>query len=309
MKGLIRRLCLCWAVIMVAALLSFPAGAVTPIDPMRSSSLTLHYQHDGVCYEGIEVKTFRVAEVFADGSYALTGDFADYPVNIYGITSQTEWKNISSTLGAYAVADRLTPTRRSYTDNTGAVCFVDILPGMYLTLSVQIEEPQKITLFETFLTVVPHPSDSGDHNYDVTAYPKCQTFSPTPGETLYKVVKQWKDDGHASQRPASITVDILKDGVLQSTQQLSAKNNWCYTWSAPTDGSNWQAVERQIPSGYSVTVTKQDTTLLLTNTYDSDIPEPPPSGDTAVLWPYALAMCLSGGMILVLAIWRGRSGR
>lgn len=300
MKKTITAFCIC---LILALFISQAAYAATPIDPERTSSLTLQYRYGENCFEGLQIQTFRVAEVFADGTYALCGDFRDYPVNIYGITSQGEWNTIASTLAAYAAADQLQPACTAMTDETGTVAFTDILPGMYLTLAVKVETQARITQFESFLTVVPYPSEDGDHNYDVTAYPKCSVHTPEPGELEYKVVKQWKDDGNTAKRPEYVEVDILKDGVVAFTQKLSSDNHWSYSWTAPDDGSKWQAVERNVPADYTVTVVENGNTIIITNVYEGEPIDPPPTGDTTVLWPFAIVMGLSGGIAMILAVW------
>lgn len=302
MKRILMALCI--LMISVMTLGSLTADAA-PIDPEKPSSFKVCCHYDGQVFSGVECRIFRVAEVFPDGTYALISPFADYPVNIYGIDSQAEWKNIASTLGAYIAADRIQPDHSAITDASGTAVFQDILPGLYLTLSADGETQSQIVIFETFLTALPYPSDQGEHNYDVTVYPKARTHTPTPNQIEYKVVKQWKDSGNAQHRPGTVTVDILNDGVLYTTQILSPDNNWCYRWTAPDDGSKWQAVERFVPSAYTVTVAENGNTILITNVYGTE-PEPPETGEVMVPWPFLLMLSISGGILMILAIWRMR---
>lgn len=298
MKRILIALCaLLLSVMAVGGLTAMAA----PIDPERPASVTVCYRYDGQVFSDVECRIFRVAEVFPDGTYALTGPFADYPVNIYGIGSQAEWRNIASTLVAYIAADGIKPDHSVTTNAEGEAVFRNVRPGLYLISSVQAELPDKLVTFETFLTALPYPSEQGEHNYDVTLYPKARTHTPTPKEIGYKVVKQWKDAGNLPHRPDTVTVDILKDGVLQSTQILSPDNNWCYRWSAPDDGSKWQAVERNVPSEYTVTVVEEGSTILITNVYQSQ-QDPPETGETTVLWPFLLVMSMAGGLLMILAI-------
>ena len=301
-KGIAFLLCL----VLMYTLVPLSVYAITPIDPEKPSSLTLQYTHDGQIFEGLEIKSYRIAEVYENGTYELTGAFSRYPVKIYEVTSQTEWKKIASTLAAYAEADRIAPTCTGITNETGIVSFTNILPGMYLTMAVTVSGEAEITVFENFLTVVPHPSDDGNHNYDVTAYPKCESYIPS-GETEYKVIKLWKDSGYEETRPDSVTVDILKNGVLQSSEILSSDNNWSYRWVSEDDGSTWQVIERRIPADYTITVTKDRNTFVITNTITQDVPSAPQTGDTTVLWVYQLVMCLSGGVMLIIAAWRKKN--
>jgi len=284
---------------------SLTAKAVTSIDPEQPSSITIQYRYENMNFAGLTCQIYRVAEVSSDGTYVLTGEFAGYPVSIYDVESQAEWKNITSTLSAYVVADGIQPDYTLVTDEKGTASFQNILPGMYLTQSVTVQDSERILTFEAFLTVVPYPQEDGSHNYDVTVVPKVRHHTPTPKPLEYKVVKQWKDLGNTQQRPQSVTVDILKDGVVQSTQILSADSDWCYSWTAPDDGSLWQAVERSIPQNFTVTVVSRDNTILITNVYEVE-QEPPKTGETTVLWPYMLLLCFSGGVLILLALWRMR---
>lgn len=305
MKKRIVALSLC--VLIVFSALVVPSFAVTPVDPARPSSLTLKYARDGRVFEGVEVRTYRIAEVFADGTYALTGAFAKYPVKIYDVTSQSEWRAIASTLAAYAAADGIEPTRIGTTDKNGEVRFENILPGMYLTLSVTVREDNTVTIFETFLTVVPRPDENGNHNYDVTAVPKSESYTSVDDKE-YKVIKLWKDEGASGKRPANIIVDILKDGVIVDTKILSSENSWSYSWTAPDDGSSWYAVERDVAEGYTVTAVREGNTFVVTNKATSDDSgDAPQTGEMINLRLYAVVMCISGGLLVVLAVWRKRN--
>ncbi|MBR5774276.1 MAG: Cna B-type domain-containing protein [Clostridia bacterium] len=305
MKRIKKLLVALLAAALFVALIGASVSALA-IEPMRKSSLTLQYKHGEVFFEGAEIKTYRVAEVFADGTFALCGDFADYPINIYGITSQAQWRGVTSALAAYATADGISPTRTSVTDETGTVSFTDILPGMYLTLSVHVETGKEIAIFESFLTVIPAQSESGEHNYDVTAYPKCEKYTPKPDPIEYKVVKQWQDNGYDEKRPEYVEVDIIKNGEIQHSVKLSADNNWSYGWSAEDDGGEWQAVERNIPSDYTVSIVKNGNIITITNIFENPS-DPPPTGDTTVIWHYVLILCLSGAVLIVIATWRKRA--
>lgn len=286
------------------------ALSAATVDTKAPSTLTLQYSRGGEAFEGVEVKIHRVADVFADGSFAFTAAFGSYPVRINGITTQAEWKTVTSTLESYITTDSIAPTYTAVTDKDGVVKLENLLPGLYLTESVRVEKEGKVTVFFTFLTALPGMDDSGERIYDVTAYPKSESWEPTPEETEYRVVKQWKDIGYESERPESVEVDIFKDGVLYSTQNLSPENDWSYSWKAPDDGSVWQVIERNIPENYTVTFTNNGNIFIITNEYitsGTEEPPPPRTGDTTVIWPYVIAMCISGGFILIVATRRKRN--
>lgn len=306
-KG-ISVVCVCLMSLLLAVG-TLTTCAVTPLDTEAPCSLTLHYTHGESAFGGLQIRIYRVAEAFADGTYALCGAFAEYPVDIYGIESQTEWKAISSTLAAYAVADDVAPTAAALTDETGTVAFTELSTGMYLTEAVRVESDTEITVFESFMMAVPMRNEQDVYLYDVTAYPKRTEYTPKPVEIEHRVVKQWRDTGYVDRRPAYVDVDIFKDGVLTETQRLSSENNWSYGWTAQDDGGKWQAVERGIPADYAVTVAEDGNVIIITNTFTMADTSSPDTGDTTVLWPYLLAACFSGGMMILLSTWRRRTAK
>ncbi len=304
MKNVIRDVLI---LVLVFALISgISVFSDEIIDTERPSTLTFHFTHNDVNYEGLQIKTFYIAEVSKYGEYTLSGDFKDYPVNIYGIRTQKEWNDVASTLESYIYADKISPTCTGITNSEGKVNFKGILPGMYLTLSVKTEKSGVITNFHTFLTVVPYPTEDGGYNYDVSAIPKCESHTPTPSEKEYKIVKQWRDEGNTDKRPEKIEIDIYKDLELHSTQILTAENNWCYTFKAPDDGSEWHAVERNISEDYTVTVVNNKYVITITNEYSKDKEDPPQTGESFELAPLVLLTGFSGGLILILAVWSKR---
>jgi hypothetical protein len=289
-----------------AAIICSVSASAEPFDVDRVSCLTLHYAKDGENFEGLAIKTYRIAELGDDGGYRLCGAFADYSVNVYAVSSQTEWRRITSTLAAYIAADGISPDREGVTDTEGRVSFTGLRTGLYLTLSVKRETKELVTVFEDFITAIPGRNSEGSYNYDVTAKPKYESFVPAPAEVEFKVVKQWKDTGAENKRPKSVDVDIFREGALVESVSLSAENDWCYKWTAPDDRSTWTAVERNIPEKYKVTVISDGRTIVITNSYEA--PElPPDTGDTESLMQYVLMLSLSGLALIALGVMRMRA--
>jgi len=245
--------------------------------------------------------------VHEDGTFDLSGKFADYPVDIHGITSKSEWKQVCQTLSSYISADSIPSDHSGKTDENGTVTFTEIDVGMYLTLSRRVESGDKIVIFESFLTVLPGGTDTDKHVYDVTAKPKSDVFTPVDKEIEYTVVKHWRDNGSSGLRPDKIDVDIFKNGQKVSSQELSPLNNWSYSWTAKDDGAVWIAVERNVSDKYTVTSVPYGSTLVLTNSLVFDDPEAPPMGVETNFWPYILMMFISGGILIAFAIKLKRS--
>lgn len=293
-------------VVLIAVLTALPSVAAS-VDTERTAKLTLQYRYDGRYFSGLEIRTYRIADVSSDGKYSLAGDFAEYPVELCDVESQAEWRNIAFTIAAYAVADGITPGFSGVTDNTGTVKY-DVSPGMYLTMSVKYtEEDGGTTVFETFLTAVPYPDGNGNYNYDVVAYPKCSKFIPGDADTQYRVVKQWKDSTDWQNRPESIAVDIYRDGAHYATEYLNPSNNWSFGWTAPDDGADWCAVERDVPDGYTVSIVEKGNTFVITNAYGYGDENAPQTGNVFVMWPYVLVMIFAGGVLTSLSVFIRRN--
>lgn len=289
---------LCVAAVCCCLLQPLTIYAVTPLDPAHRCSLTLHYTQEGVGFAGLEVRLYRVAEAFTDGTFALIEPFSGYPVNIHGITSQLEWRDVANTLTAYIAADQVQPDREDKTGEEGTVVFSDLETGLYLVSGAVAGNDRGVWRFDAFVVYLPAAGEE-DFNYDVEAIPKCGSF--TPG-TEYSVIKLWKDGGRAGERPVSVTVDLLKDGTLQETVVLSAENDWSYSWRTADAQGLWTVVERDVPEDYQVVITNQETTFIITNT-SPDTSEVPDTGDTSPLWFYVVTLCISGLGLLLVGAW------
>ena len=260
-------------------LCSGKAFAINPINVSHPCSLTIEYGYSGELFGGLEICTYRIADVYENGTYTLTKEFEDYYVNIYGITSQAEWKKVASTLASYIAADSIEPTYKTTTDVNGLAKFENIEAGMYLTLERKALAGETVITFENFLTAVPSPNEEGAHLYDVFARPKYSAYTPTKKELDYKIVKQWKDEGNIENRPESVEIDLLKDGVVKNSVVLNRDNNWSHSWKCEDDGSTWQAVERNISKDYFVSVDYSGTTIIITNSCFKAPENPPQTGD------------------------------
>ena len=303
-----------------------PLASAEGWDVDRECRLTVHYAADGQNLSGLEVCLYRVAEALPDGTFQKIAPFADYPVSIDDVTTQTGWRQVAATLLGYVAADGIAPTATVPTDGGGDAVFSGLPTGLYLVGGVDTAS----WTFDGFLTYLPM-QEEGVYTYAVTAKPKASRSVPAPAGTDYKLLKVWKDAGHTDARPASVTADILRDGALWSTVTLSAENNWSYSWTDPDSTAVWSVVERDMPEHYTVLVDKRATAFVLTNTWDEpdtpgtpdtpdapgtpdtpdapgtpdtpgtpDRPSPPQTGDTEPLWLYVLLMVFSGiGLMLV----------
>ena len=127
------------------------------------------------------------------------------------------------------------------------------------------------------------PEDSketseGTDPYQVTAVLKFEK-NDKPGkpeepeeeeETKIHVLKVWKQD-QEKERPDSIVVELLQTDVEGNTtvvdrQTLTKENQWSYTWKNLSTLMRWSVSEAEVPKGYTVAVTREGNTVVLTNT-------------------------------------------
>lgn len=70
-------------------------------------------------------------------------------------------------------------------------------------------------------------------------------------ESQLSVRKVWSD-GNANHTEDSITVNLLKDGEVESTAVLNAENGWAYTFDRLVEGHTWTVEETEVPEGLSL---------------------------------------------------------
>lgn len=274
-----RRLGGLLAGLLLAVLLPTAALARGVIDTAAPASLTIRYS----CPE-ITFRLFRVAEVSAYGEYTLTGDFRDDPVTLKQ-PDQAGWRALAATLDSYAALYNRKPLAAGETDQNGTVRFSDLKPGMYL-VSWQKHTTGGYTYTpEPFLVSLPGLDEGDNWNYNVTVNPKYDRDynggSSSGGDDTVrrKVLKVWKDEGGEDSRPSSVTVQLLRNGKVYDTVTLSGKNRWSHEWSKLDGDDDWKVVETDVPEEYTVTVTREGITFVVTNTLSTEIPdEPTPEG-------------------------------
>ena len=320
----IKKLSAALFALILVLILSVPALAAGAIDPARPVSLTISYQQGGTPVSGAPFALYHVADVDAYAAFTLTGDFKAYPVSLEGLDSAA-WRALAETLAAYAQRDRLTPLDSGTTDRNGKLTFPangkTLLPGLYLVTGQTFSDGSSVYRAEPFLVCLPNLDEKTDTwLYDVTVSPKC-TRTPIPTPPPYdtekrKVLKVWNDAGQERERPDRITIQLLKNGEIYDTVTLSERNNWRYSWNdLPKYDKNglpidWRVVE-VTPDGYTVSITQEAGTFVVTNT-PIQPPENPPVTppvnppktptlpQTGALW-WPVPVLAAAGLLLIAA--------
>ena len=280
--------------LLLAALLPTAAFARGRIDTGAPVSLTIQYP----C-QGISFRLYRVAEVSASGTYTLTGDFEGYPVTLKQ-PDQAGWRALAATLDGYAARDERKPLTTGETDENGRLTFSGLEAGLYLVTWRKHSTGGYTYTPEPFLVSLPGLDGEDNWVSDVAASPKYDrekdsTGGPVESTVRRKALKVWKDEDDGSGRPESVTVQLLRNGKVYDTVTLSEKNRWSYEWSGLDKEDTWQVVEDDVPEDYTVTVTREGITFVVTNTLSTDIPGEPVLGETTPGTPDQPGTPESGG--------------
>ena len=300
-------LCICIYLIPCQVQAASTSDAKEPISTNENCSLTISYCSGGIAFSELPVNLYKIADVSADYQYTLTSAFEKSNLILNGIQTVGEWNVIRSTLETYILANDITADFNAKTDFEGKASFDALKPGLYLAITERIIQDETTYVFDSALIALPGLGADGLWQYQVDVTSKSEIIPPSRDdeEIELKVLKLWKGDGGSSARPTMIEIEIFRNGTSYQTATLSENNHWTYTWSTKDDGSDWKVVERNIPTGYTMTIEKRETSFVLTNTLNRDVPDNPDSpqtGDTSNIMLWVILMIVFGSMLIILGI-------
>lgn len=295
-----KRIIICFLLSVMLLMVIAPAAAAVE----EEYSLTIYYAYDDKPIQGARFQIYMVGDIESDGSIRLSGDFENYPVAVNGLNS-SGLQAAADTLYAYAKRDQLQPNQIVAT-NTFGLALVSSLPsGLYLLTSTPRRFDGDVHITQPQLILV---------TGNLKISPKSEIRQTPPEALTLTVLKKWVDEGYESQRPQSVSVYLLQDGVPGQAEVLNAENNWRYTWQNLDPNSEWTALE-ECPEDYTVTVQRSDqNTILITNTRiipppAPTVPSESPSASSAgvpsipqtglVWWP--VLTLLAAGILLIVA--------
>lgn len=229
-------------------------------------SLTVTFYSEGNHKLGIpdvQTELFQVAEVqtFAAGQrYVYTAGFAGNGMALDD--PQTEGLGVH--LQRYAAENGVKPIKTGKTDAAGQIVFDSLPQGLYLV--VQNGRVPGFYQAAPFLVSLPMTGPDGSSLiYDVEAMPKMEPEPENPGKnTGLEVRKIWVNRTPAM--PESITVQLIRDGQLADTVQLSDKNGWSHRWEHLDERYHWNVVEKDVPKACTVQYQRQESIVTITNT-------------------------------------------
>ena len=251
-------------------------SAIEKVDAERQGALTIYYSWEGTPLPGCVFHVWQVASVDGYFDFTPTEDFSSY--NVSWKNDEEGWNQLAFTLLSYAERDNIPDGYTVVTDENGYTEEISLTAGLYLFYGENLRYEGYIYQTVPTLVAIPSVVEGDSLEYEVIASPK-QSREPeedtivTP-ETVC-VLKKWEKDSGAG-RPDSVTVELLCNGEVYDSVELDESNNWRYAWTDLESGKEWKVVEKEVPEGYTVSISKLGITYVITNTADE---VPPPTTD------------------------------
>lgn len=232
------------------------AVSAEPFDTEKNGSIsvTLTEQYEQTPIVGAKLWVYYVATVGinTDGklNYIYTEAFKEMEVAV-------DDTNLLAKLDAYVWQNKV-PAVELTTDDKGTAAYQDVPLGLYY-----IKQPEAVQGFAPctpFLVTVPMQADDG-FTYAVNASPKTQVAKLTS----ITIKKEWNTD--ASTKIAdSVTVQLLRNGVVLETALLNAENNWQMTFTDMPESDAYTINEVNVPKGFTATYKRSGYVFTVTNT-------------------------------------------
>lgn len=287
--------------------------AVAEFDVNTPCSVTLDCSSNSNGMGNMLFHLYRVADGSEATGFTLSGDFAEYRVNLRNL-DDSGWSAAAYTLAAYTVPDNIQPIQSATANGSRYIDFDKLSNGLYLLVG------ESVTINDNIYTAVPTlvslPDLQADNTwiYDLNIKPKFVVQNVlNPHHTVdVSVVKIWNDDGHTEMRPDSIEINLLCNGKLYERRNLTAEDYWRHTWMGLSSDCNWSVVERNVSDEYTVISAADNTMLTITNTSTNKTYSKPDTKDwvtsntlpqTGLLWWPVSLMAASGSLIFGFG-WR-----
>ena len=249
--------------IMIAVCITlFSFGAVAVSDAIRGSiTLTTLDKDSKEAVSGTTFRVYHIASAYTKDdniSFVYTEEFKNNGMDMGNFSDAY----LPVHMASYAQIRSVAYTEKS-TGSTGKVVFDNLPCGAYLVVPVGIDEDY----FNPTPFIVAIPMKNEKQNkwvYNIDATPKIESDKENTNEKTYiSVKKYWQG---TKKTPDSITVSLIKDGVISDSVVLSAANNWYHKWENLDKNHSWSVVETEVPEGYTVSYVTSQMTVIITNT-------------------------------------------
>ena len=305
-RNLKRVMTVLMAVIMLVSMMAPMAYAYEKIDMDKPATLTVEFT-SGPKVAGMEFRIYKIADVDEDAVFTFLDSIAAYGVAMPD--DQAGYRALAETLSGYIARDGVTPTATAITDAAGKAAFGQQEKGLYLVLADRYTDPkdEMTYIVSPSLVALPNSTDGNSWIYDVTISPKYTSVPPVPkteGETIdINVIKVWSGEANKDKRPTFVYAELICDGQVIDTVTLNSGNNWRHTWKDLDATKTYNVTEKEVPAGYTVTITRDGNTYTMNN-YSGEVPrktppETPRLPNTGQLW-WPVPILAGAGLVLIV---------
>lgn len=285
-----RSICLIMVVMLVFCL------SQTAVATEIKGSINLSY-----VVEGADFDIYMVGSTTDQGDFVLTGDFADYQINL-------ESEDAAKTLASYVKGDNIKPMDTAKTDAEFKAKFNNLSKGVYLIIgSVITVDGMTYTPSPVMVSLPKWDNDVLLWDLNVKGKYKMDNWEELVNISALKV---WKDDGNTEARPNEISVSLTKNGDVYDTVKLNKDNNWTYKWKNLDGSYSWSIIEKDVPKGYEVSVEQNEWSFVITNTYKKEQSTTPTTTSnlpqTGQLWWPVSALVFAGLCFVAIGVIRRR---
>lgn len=296
--------------LLILLMLPVTVFAAGSIDINAPTSLTVYASFDNTPVAGMEFRAYLVSTADENGALTVTARFAAYAgdLDIQG-KNDSAWRDVADKLEREIVMNTaISPDAAATSDEGGAARFENLTKGLYLVMAEGVERDNYVYTTAAFFVLIPSRNMQTDTwNYRVTANAK---VAQNPVTVDYEVIKIWKDDCHKTQRPQSITVDLLCDGEIYDTVTLPHEGHWSYTWHDLNENHKWTVAEHRLEGYANPDVTQEGNIFIVTNTCNKPTtpttPGKPGLPQTGQLWWPVPVLLLAGLLFVAIGLFRRR---
>ena len=194
---------------------------------------------------GMEVSIYRIAD-----DNGLVSPYDTYPVSLSG-----DLQACANALVNYIKIDNISADGYVVSGVDKKAYFNGLEKGLYLISVKPIDDGTYV--YSPQVTLVNLESELVvDLKYD-------RVLKGSEPINLH-VLKVWKND-NVDSRPSSIKVSLLRDGVVYDKQELNKLNHFSFTWNGLDSSYTYDVIEDNVPSGYTVGLSRSGNTITVTN--------------------------------------------
>ncbi len=238
-------------IIMVVALL---CGGIVSYADTQTRTLRMKFITESGAVTDAAFKLYHV--MANDGG--LLGDFAALPIEVGELDDSENVSRLANTLDSYAASGIGTPVATGLTNGLGYVDFTELPSGIYLVTG------SSATIGNLIYTPKPALIRVVGGSEDLIEATAKYTVTTGPASTAYTVRKVWVDQ-EGTERPKSVTVQLLRNDEIFDEVTLSAENDWSHRWEDLSSDYDWNVIEKDIPVNYTVSIILEETTFTIEN--------------------------------------------